>query len=132
MGPDYSKALHHLHESASGVVIPATVALIVGASLAALIYSKASKDPIRIGPLRSKLYVDEIYSALIGATQDLGSQIAAWFDRWILDGLIVRGLSGITWGAGFVLRFIQVGNLQAYSFLFGLGVVALLYLAILR
>jgi hypothetical protein len=30
------------------------------------------------------------------------------------------------------LRLIQVGNLQAYVFLFGLGVVALVYFAVLR
>ena len=30
-------------------------------------------------------------------------------------------------GAGFALRFLQVGNLQAYAFLFGAGVVLLLY-----
>jgi hypothetical protein len=30
------------------------------------------------------------------------------------------------------LRLIQVGNLQAYAFLFGLGVVALIYFAVLR
>jgi hypothetical protein len=30
------------------------------------------------------------------------------------------------------LRLIQVGNLQAYAFLFGLGVVALIYFAVMR
>ena len=49
---------------------------------------------------------------------------AAFFDKWIIDGLFVRGLSGGAWGAGFVLRFLQFGNLQGYAFLFGLGVVA--------
>jgi NADH-quinone oxidoreductase subunit L len=45
----------------------------------------------------------------------------------VIDGTVVRGLGGITWGAGFALRFLQVGNLQAYAFLFGAGVVLLLY-----
>jgi NADH-quinone oxidoreductase subunit L len=133
MGPVYAEALHHLHEAAPAmVVVLATAAFVAGAGLSALIYSKATRDPISIPPLRSKLYVDEMYAALIGATQELGAQMASWFDKWILDGLIVRGLSGVTWGVGFALRFLQVGNLQAYSFLFGLGVIALLYLAVIR
>jgi len=30
------------------------------------------------------------------------------------------------------LRLVQVGNLQAYVFLFGLGVVAIIYFAVFR
>ena len=46
--------------------------------------------------------------------------------------LEARGASGGTWGIGALLRFVQVGNLQAYSFFFGLGVVALIYFAVFR
>ena len=67
---------------------------------------------------------------LVRRTQDALAAASAWFDRWIIDGLGVRGISGATWGTGFVLRFLQVGNLQAYAFFFGLGVVILVYLAI--
>ncbi len=42
----------------------------------------------------------------------------------------MRGLSGATWGAGFALRFLQFGNLQGYAFLFGVGVVALIYFVV--
>ena len=44
----------------------------------------------------------------------------------------VGGTSRGVWGIGAVLRLIQVGNLQAYAFLFGLGVIALIYFAVLR
>ena len=71
-----------------------------------------------------------LYAALIAGTQDLLAVTSAWFDKWILDGLIVRGLSSTTWGVGFVLRFLQVGNLQAYALLFGLGVIGLIYLVV--
>jgi len=30
------------------------------------------------------------------------------------------------------LRLIQIGNLQAYAFLFGVGVIALIYFAVMR
>jgi NADH-quinone oxidoreductase subunit L len=44
----------------------------------------------------------------------------------------VRGLSGAAWGLGFALRFFQFGNLQGYAFLFGAGVIILIYLMVLR
>ena len=50
---------------------------------------------------------------------------------WV-DGAVVRGLSGATWGSGFLLRLLQVGNLQAYGFLFGLGIVGLIYFTLFR
>ena len=63
-------------------------------------------------------------------TQDALAKISAWIDRWIIDGLGVKGISGATWGSGFVLRFLQVGNLQAYAVFIGIGVIVLVYLAI--
>ena len=67
---------------------------------------------------------------LIRSTQGLLASLSAFFDRWILDGAIVRGLSGGTWGSGFLLRLLQVGNLQAYGFLFGLGIIGLIYFTV--
>jgi len=97
-----------------------------------VLYKGQSTDPIIIPPLKNKLYIDELYAALIAGSQDLLASIAGWFDKWILDGVIVRGLSGGAWGLGFVLRFFQFGNLQAYTFLFGVGVVAMIYLLVFR
>jgi NADH-quinone oxidoreductase subunit L len=73
-----------------------------------------------------------VYAALIAGTQDLLATMSRYCDQWLIDGLLVRGLSGATWATGFVLRFLQVGNLQAYAFLFGLGVVATIYLLVFR
>ena len=56
--------------------------------------------------------------------------LSAFVDRWILDGAIVRGISGGAWGTGFLLRLLQVGNLQAYGFLFGLGIIGLIYFTV--
>ena len=56
--------------------------------------------------------------------------LAAFFDRWIVDAGGVRGASSATWGVGALLRLLQVGNLQAYSFLFGLGIVGLIYFTV--
>ncbi len=129
LGEVSSHTLHLLHEGGGSVpvMILATLSFLAGTGGAYVLYSGKAKDPILIPLFKNKFYIDELYAALIAGTQDLFARILAWFDKWILDGIGVRGLSGGAWGAGFVLRFLQWGNLQAYSFLFGIGVVALIY-----
>ena len=131
----------HLHENGAGqygghlllTLVPALAvgAFVLGAALGFFLYSGRTRDPVRIGLLRHKFYFDEFYAWLVGHTQDALARISAWVDRWIIDGLGVRGISGAVWGTGFALRFLQVGNLQAYAFFFGIGVLVLVYLAIL-
>ncbi len=108
----------------------ASLCLIVGAVSAFLIYRKRTAEPLRMPLLRNRFYFDELYAFLIRWTQGLLAALSAFFDRWILDGAIVRGLSGATWGSGFLLRLLQVGNLQAYGFLFGLGIIGLIYFTV--
>ena len=114
------------------VIVPAIalLCLLVGVITAFVLYRKRTSEPLNIALLRNRFYLDEIYAFLIRWTQGLLAAVSAFFDRWILDGAIVRGLSGGTWGSGFLLRLLQVGNLQAYGFLFGLGVIGLIYLAV--
>ena len=100
---------------------------LAGAGLAWFVYTGKESDPIVIPMLANRFYIDQIYQTLIAWTQDLAASLMATFDRWVLDGAIVRGLSGVAWVTGFVLRFLQLGNLQAYAFLFGAGSVALIY-----
>jgi NADH-quinone oxidoreductase subunit L len=92
------------------------------------LYRGKNSDPISIPLFAKRFYIDEFYSVLVKWTQDALAGIAAFVDRWFIDGGLVRGLGGTTWGFGFALRFLQIGNLQAYAFLFGFGVVLLLYL----
>jgi NADH-quinone oxidoreductase subunit L len=121
-------------EKEAGVVVPvlAILALILGVGLAIVLYRGRATEPVTIGLLRRKFYFDEFYSWLIDWTQELLARVAAFIDRWIIDAGAVGGTSRGTWGIGAVLRLIQVGNLQAYAFLFGLGVVALIYFAVFR
>ena len=117
-------------EVASFVPVFAILALIFGAALAIALYRNRASDPIDVELLRHKFYFDELYSWLIRWTQELLARISAFVDRWIIDAAAVGGSSRGTWGIGALLRLIQVGNLQAYVFLFGLGVVAIIYLAV--
>ena len=115
-------------------VVPglAIVALILGAGLAFAVYRGRSTEVVNAELLRHKFYFDEFYSSLIYWTQELLARVSAFVDRWIIDAGAVGGTSRGTWGVGALLRLIQVGDLQAYAFLFGLGVVALIYFAVFR
>ena len=108
----------------------AIVALTLGSGLAIAFYRNRTSEPFDVELLRHKFYFDEFYSWLIDWTQELLARISAFFDRWIIDTGAVGGMSGGTWGIGALLRLVQLGNLQAYLFLFGLGIVALIYFTV--
>ena len=112
-----------------GMALSATL---TGVICAIVLYRKRESDPLDLGLLRKRFYFDELYSFLIAATQGLLASLSAFIDRWILDAGFIRGASTATWGIGSLLRLLQVGNLQAYSFLFGLGIVGLIYFTIFR
>jgi len=122
------------HEKENVLIVPALalVALIAGAGSAFWLYRNREHDPLHVDLLRRRFYIDEFYQWLIGVTQEFFARVAAFFDRWIIDGAAVRGASGGTFGLGALLRLFQVGNLQAYAFLLGLGIVALIYFTIFR
>ena len=121
-------------ETRVGFVVPAAafVALLLGVLGAFFLYRDRTHEPVTIRLFRNCFYFDEFYQTLIRWTQEALAGLAGFFDRWILDGAIVRGLSGGSWASGFLLRLLQVGNLQGYAFLFGLGIIGLIYFAIFR
>ncbi len=120
------------HEETVAFFVPvlAIIALILGSGLAIAFYCNRTSEPFDIELFRRLFYFNEFYSWLINWTQELLARVSAFFDRWIIDTGVVGGASGGTWGVGALLRLIQVGNLQAYLFLFGLGIVALIYFAV--
>jgi NADH-quinone oxidoreductase subunit L len=120
------------HEKQTLLIVPvlATGAMLLGSLLAIWLYRNRSSDPIRIELFRRRFYIDDFYQWLIDATQGTLSRIFSFFDRWVLDAGAVGGASGGTWGFGALLRLLQVGNLQAYAFLFGLGIVVVIYFAV--
>jgi NADH-quinone oxidoreductase subunit L len=119
-------------EAVTAVPAMAVAAMVLGGGLAIAVYRNRAGEPVEIDLLRRGFYIDDFYRWLIHWTQELLARIAALFDRWIIDATAVRGASGGTWGVGALLRLLQVGNLQAYAFLFGLGIVALIYFAVFR
>jgi NADH-quinone oxidoreductase subunit L len=122
------------HENENTVIVPALalLALLIGVGLAALLYRNRASDPLHIGLLRNRLYIDNFYQWLIDRTQELLARIANFLDRWMLNTAVVRGAGDTTFGLGRVLRLLQMGNLQGYVFLFGLGIVLLIYFTIFK
>jgi NADH-quinone oxidoreductase subunit L len=110
----------------------ATAAMLLGALLGIALYRKRTEDRVQVQLLRHAFYIDNFYRWLISVTQDLLARLASFVDRWVVDVGGVRGVSGGTWGFGALLRLFQIGNLQAYAFLFGLAVVAIIYFTIFR
>jgi NADH-quinone oxidoreductase subunit L len=122
------------HEKQVVIFVPilAIIALVLGAALAFSLYRNRESERFNVDLLRRKLYFDEFYGWLIRSTQERLASIAAFTDRWIINGGVIGGAGAGTRGLGSLLRYIQTGNLQAYAFLFGLGIVALIYFTVLR
>ncbi|MBU3666015.1 MAG: NADH-quinone oxidoreductase subunit L [Chthoniobacterales bacterium] len=104
-----------------------------GFLLAAALYARGpAKDPVRIPFFANRLYIDNLYDWLVAKVQGGLAVLGSWFDRWIVDGLIVTGAARTVWAAGYVMRLLQPGNLQAYAFFLSAGVLLVLYLLVFR
>jgi NADH-quinone oxidoreductase subunit L len=124
-----SGALEYAEAPHVGLVpMLAVGAFVLGTLAAWTLYSGKAKDPIRIPLFANRFYFDEAYAALIAGSQEMLASVSDWIDRYLIDGVLVRGIAGLTWGTGYALRLLQLGNIQGYAFLFGAGVVVLLFL----
>ena len=117
-------------EGASLVPVLAILAFVAGTAVGWVLYGGVEKEPLSLPLFRNKFYLDEIYGAIVAGTQDVLAFIAAAVDA-VVSG-IVRAAGVATVGLGYALRLFQVGNVQAYAFIFGLGVVGLIYLLVFR
>jgi NADH-quinone oxidoreductase subunit L len=104
----------------------------LSAAGAIALYRGAEKDPVFIPFFANRFYIDERYDWLVKNVQDAGSWVLAWLDRWVVDLLVVQLPARLAYGMGFVLRFLQIGNTQAYAFFFGAGVVLLIYFLLFK
>jgi NADH-quinone oxidoreductase subunit L len=102
-------------------------AFVAGLALAFALYRNCTKDPLRIPLLANRFYIDAIYDWAVANIQGGFARLCSFFDRWFINGILVQGSATALWFAGFCLRFLQVGNLQAYAFFFGAGVLGLIY-----
>ncbi|MDA7673474.1 NADH-quinone oxidoreductase subunit L, partial [Verrucomicrobiales bacterium] len=100
---------------------------IAGVGLAIWIYKGREKERINIPLFANKFYIDEIYNGLIAIFQDAIAGLLDFIDRFVIDPVVARFPAMTAFTAGSFFRLFQVGNLQGYTFLFGAGVVALIW-----
>jgi len=121
----------HEHEHGEGhlVILGASIAaLVLGLLAGYVLYSGKDKDPVSIPLFRNRFYIDEIYEkGLVRYFQDAFAAIIAFFDEFIINGLLVGGLSRAAESFGNIFRKVQSGSLQGYAFAFGLGVILVVY-----
>ncbi len=125
-----SKWFFHPHDYSMLVPLLATGAFTLGTFAAWTLYNGKDREPLSLPLFRNKFYLDEIYGAIVTGTQDVLAWFAGCVDA-LLSGL-VRATGMAAYGAGVVLRLFQFGNLQGYAFIFGAGVVALVWLVVFK
>ncbi|HTQ06599.1 MAG TPA: NADH-quinone oxidoreductase subunit L [Polyangiaceae bacterium] len=71
--------------------------------------------------VQDKWRIDEFYEETFIGGVDLLAVIATAIDKWVVDLVIARFVSGVIAFVGGVLRFAQTGRVQAYAFTMVLG-----------
>ncbi|MGJ8645027.1 MAG: NADH-quinone oxidoreductase subunit L [Luteolibacter sp.] len=124
----------HEHGHAEGhtvILIASISSLVLGLAAGFVLYAGKEKDPISIPLFKNRFYLDDIYEkGIVKYFQDCVAAIVHFFDEFIINGLIVGGLSRLAESFGNLFRKAQSGNLQAYAFSFGLGVLLLIYFTV--
>ncbi len=106
-------------------------AFIIGAVSAFLVYSGKDKDPLSIPLFRNKFYFDEIYAWIIKIFQDALAAIVHFLDAFLINTLLVGGLTRSATGIGnFFRRYAQSGSLSGYAFLMAVGVLLVIYFTV--
>jgi NADH-quinone oxidoreductase subunit L len=81
----------------------------------------ASQFPRLYQLVVDKWRIDEFYEETILGAVDSLAEFAAWFDRWIVDGILARVTAGVVAGVGMLLRLAQTGRVHAYGAVMAAG-----------
>lgn len=125
--PEHAGELH-----LSGMVsMVSLIAIAVGVTAGYLLYKGKDKDPVSIPLFKNRFYVDGFYdNVVVRYLQDAFAGIVNFFDKFLIDGVGVGGLSRGAESFGNLFRRVQSGNLQGYAFTFGIGVVLVIYFTV--
>ncbi len=119
------------HHANTVVLIASIATLVLGVGAGFVLYRGREKDPISIPLFRDRFYFDGFYDrVIVRYFQDALAAIIHFFDELLINGLLVGGLSRGTASLGGLFRKLQGGQLQAYSFAFGIGVVLIIYFTV--
>lgn len=116
------------------MLVPGILAFLVGTFGAYWFYHVKSGQPARqIAKQTGWLYrlvldkwrIDELYEATVLQAFHSMAEAAAWFDKWVVDGIIARAVAWLIGFSGSVLRLLQAGRVQTYAAIMVLGTMAL-------
>jgi NADH-quinone oxidoreductase subunit L len=104
------------------LALQGTFAAIAGIVLAAVGHLGRRSDGPQmerfLGPLGTlfgqKFFLDELYAAVVVKPLEFLALVAAWFDRFVVDGL-VDGVGRLPLGLGAIVRRLQSGLVQRYA-----------------
>jgi len=124
-------ALHHVEHYAMAAGI---AAFLIGSGAAWWVYRMRGGEPAaKLAGRFPKLHrlmvdkwrIDELYGATVIAFLDALADTAAWFDKWVVDGILARLTSAVVAASGSLLRLLHTGKVQASAaaMVVGLGVV---------
>jgi NADH-quinone oxidoreductase subunit L len=131
MEPESHGAAHHGFLNPHNIAVICSIAVVViGFLLGSKFYRGKDKDPLNIPLFANKFYFDEFYTGLVKYGQDRLAWLVNGLESIFVDGLTVRLPAALARSSGNVLRRIQSGGLQAYTFILGLGIVIAVYLAV--
>lgn len=120
------------HEAPAWITVASVLVALFGIFMANLFYRKHFVCPVLSGlPFlhklsRNKFYFDELYQFLfVGGLKGLG-RFLAWFDRYVVEGLLSLILSLVS-GIGALHAKVQSGQVQVYGAMVLLGLTLLLF-----
>jgi NADH-quinone oxidoreductase subunit L len=104
------------------LALQGSFAAVAGIVLAAVGHLGRRSDGLQmerfLGPLETlfghKFFLDELYAAVVVKPLEFLALVAAWFDRFVVDGL-VDGVGRLPLGLGTIVRRLQSGLLQRYA-----------------
>lgn len=120
------------HAEGHAIILGASIAtLILGLIAGFVLYKGKDKDPLNIPLLKNRFYIDSFYdNFLVRYFQDAFAAVVHFLDELFINGLFVGGFSRGAESVGNAFRRLQSGSLQAYSFVFGLGVLLVIYFTV--
>ena len=129
LAPAYEQPAHLIH---FGFVTFVSIgALIAGIAVGFILYNGKTKDPLSIPLFRNRFYLDSIYEkGLVKYLQDGFAAIVHFLDELVINSILVGGFTRLADSAGRFFTKAQSGNLQAYAFTFGLGVLLVIYFTV--
>jgi NADH-quinone oxidoreductase subunit L len=121
----------HEHDHPPIVLIASISSLVLGLGAGFILYRGKTADPVSIPLFRNRFHVDGLYdNILVKYFQDAFAAIVHFFDEFLINGLLVGGLSRGAQSIGLLVRRMHSGNLQNYAAFLGLGVLIIIYLIV--